>query len=88
MIATFKCWNNFHIFTFSNFHIFTFSNFPIFQIVKKFLYLHPQSQNNRVLQGTLPSGNSSVGRARPCQGRGREFESRFPLHKDAQVVEW
>src|SRR5690554_3914480 len=25
------------------------------------------------------SGNSSVGRARPCQGRGREFESRFPL---------
>ena len=24
-------------------------------------------------------GNSSVGRARPCQGRGREFESRFPL---------
>lgn len=26
-----------------------------------------------------PSGNSSVGRARPCQGRGREFESRFPL---------
>jgi hypothetical protein len=25
------------------------------------------------------SGNSSAGRARPCQGRGREFESRFPL---------
>ena len=24
-------------------------------------------------------GNSSVGRARPCQGRGREFESRLPL---------
>lgn len=24
-------------------------------------------------------GNSSVGRARPCQGRGREFESRFSL---------
>ena len=24
-------------------------------------------------------GNSSVGRAQPCQGRGREFESRFPL---------
>jgi hypothetical protein len=23
--------------------------------------------------------NSSVGRARPCQGRGREFESRFSL---------
>ncbi len=24
-------------------------------------------------------GNSSAGRARPCQGRGRGFESRFPL---------
>ncbi len=24
-------------------------------------------------------GSSSVGRARPCQGRGREFESRLPL---------
>ena len=34
--------------------------------------------------GTSPKicsscGNSSVGRARPCQGRGREFESRFSL---------
>ena len=29
----------------------------------------------------LKCGNSSVGRARPCQGRGREFESRFPLKK-------
>ena len=27
----------------------------------------------------MTCGNSSVGRARPCQGRGREFESRFPL---------
>jgi hypothetical protein len=26
-------------------------------------------------------GNSSVGRAQPCQGWGREFESRFPLHE-------
>merc|ERR1712000_351774 len=25
------------------------------------------------------SGNNSVGRAQPCQGWGREFESRFPL---------
>ena len=24
-------------------------------------------------------GNSSVGRAQPCQGWGREFEPRFPL---------
>ena len=27
----------------------------------------------------LICGNSSVGRAQPCQGWGREFESRFPL---------
>ena len=27
----------------------------------------------------LQSGNSSAGRAQPCQGWGREFESRFPL---------
>jgi hypothetical protein len=27
-------------------------------------------------------GNSSVGRAQPCQGWGREFESRFPLQYD------
>src|SRR5688572_16992903 len=27
-------------------------------------------------------GNSSVGRAQPCQGWGRGFESRFPLFKD------
>ena len=26
-------------------------------------------------------GNSSVGRAQPCQGWGREFESRFPLRE-------
>ena len=28
---------------------------------------------------TSSCGNSSVGRAQPCQGWGREFESRFPL---------
>ncbi len=34
-------------------------------------------------------GNSSVGRARPCQGRGREFESRFPLKiKTMQEIVW
>ena len=27
----------------------------------------------------MKRGNSSVGRAQPCQGWGREFESRFPL---------
>src|SRR5690606_40907921 len=34
----------------------------------------------------LLSGNSSVGRARPCQGRGREFESRFPLQNSCYLV--
>ena len=29
----------------------------------------------------LKSGNSSVGRAQPCQGWGRGSESRFPLFK-------
>ncbi len=27
----------------------------------------------------MQRGNSSVGRAQPCQGWGREFEPRFPL---------
>ena len=36
----------------------------------------------------ITSENSSVGRARPCQGRGRGFESRFSLQfKVAQVAE-
>ncbi len=30
-------------------------------------------------------GNSSVGRAQPCQGWGREFESRFPLQIKALI---
>ena len=34
-----------------------------------------------VLGTILKCGNSSVGRAQPCQGWGREFESRFPLLK-------
>jgi hypothetical protein len=32
-----------------------------------------------LLYHTALCGNSSVGRAQPCQGWGREFESRFPL---------
>ena len=31
-------------------------------------------------------GNSSVGRAQPCQGWGREFESRFPLQESAEML--
>ena len=39
------------------------------------------------------SGNSSAGRAQPCQGWGREFESRFPLQDFeslgyAEVFSW
>ena len=30
-------------------------------------------------------GNSSVGRAQPCQGWGREIESRFPLKENPFV---
>ena len=37
------------------------------------------SQLTKALIKSKKSGSSSVGRARPCQGRGREFESRFPL---------
>ena len=36
----------------------------------------PRLRRSRI---TSSSGNSSVGRAQPCQGWGREFESRFPL---------
>ena len=42
------------------------------------LYLHSQS-GNMVATFKNYCGNSSVGRAQPCQGWGREFESRFPL---------
>ena len=33
-----------------------------------------------IFAADFPSGSSSVGRAQPCQGWGREFESRFPLN--------
>ena len=45
----------------------------IFWRIRKFIYLC-----NPIC------GNSSVGRAQPCQGWGREFESRFPLHRGHQ----
>ena len=44
------------------------------------LYLHSQS-GNMVATFKNYCGNSSVGRAQPCQGWGREFESRFPLQE-------
>ena len=33
-------------------------------------------------------GNSSVGRAQPCQGWGREFESRFPLNEKSDCSDF
>ena len=33
-------------------------------------------------------GNSSVDRALPCQGRGRGFEPRFPLHIFGDIAKW
>ena len=36
------------------------------------------------LKKTHIRGSSSVGRAQPCQGWGREFESHFPLY----MAEW
>jgi hypothetical protein len=35
----------------------------------------------RALKSSPLRGNSSVGRAQPCQGWGRGFESRFPLYE-------
>ena len=47
-------------------------------ILRAYLCIHNS------LRGSLiedKSESSSAGRARPCQGRGREFESRLPLKK-------
>ncbi len=56
------------------------------QFKKKYVLLHSLlTEKSRSLKVNT-SGNSSVGRARPCQGRGREFESRFPLKK-REVIE-
>ncbi len=34
----------------------------------------------------MQRGNSSVGRAQPCQGWGREFEPRFPLQTNGVLA--
>ena len=39
----------------------------------------------RALNSSPLRGNSSVGRAQPCQGWGREFESRFPLQRSMSL---
>ncbi len=60
-----------------------------YEICKPVVYLHSFLERNNFKVDCfrkLKCGSSSVGRARPCQGRGREFESRLPLIV-AQVVE-
>jgi hypothetical protein len=43
--------------------------------------LEKTTSNTPLLISKYPlCGHSSVGRAQPCQGWGREFESRCPLH--------
>ena len=49
--------------------------------LKFLLYLCTRNPIERLAALKHICGNSSVGRAQPCQGWGREFESRFPLTK-------
>ena len=51
--------------------------------LKNALYLHSQNKKSSLNR----CENSSVGRARPCQGRGRGFESRFSLSRK-RMLEW
>ena len=57
------------------------SDAEIAQLVEHDLAKVGVASSSLVFRSNLKAqrGNSSVGRARPCQGRGREFESRFPL---------
>ena len=48
-------------------------------IQKKVVPLHSHSEEILVLSNRKNCGNSSVGRAQPCQGWGQVPESRFPL---------
>ena len=55
-------------------------------MIEKYITLHQQMFDKIRSNDTFFTdyrdnrGNSSVGRALPCQGKGRGFESRFPLH--------
>ncbi len=54
--------------------------------IKFLLYLCTRNPIEILIATSKTScGNSSVGRAQPCQGWGREFESRFPLQKPEKV---
>ena len=50
----------------------------VFGGMKNMSTFAPRLRENASVKADL-RGNSSVGRAQPCQGWGREFESRFPL---------
>ncbi len=43
--------------------------------------------NGKLTFTKLTSGSSSVGRAQPCQGWGREFESRLPLEAAEVLIQ-
>ena len=47
---------------------------------KKLKYILSLQSDLVKIGDCLKCGNSSVGRAQPCQGWGRGFESRFPLN--------
>ena len=53
----------------------------ILWVWKFLLILHSQSGLDALVAWHGECENSSVGRARPCQGRGRGFESRFSLQE-------
>ena len=50
------------------------------------VYLHCRGAAQNAENSGGICGNSSVGRAQPCQGWGREFESRFPLQNTTEQV--
>ena len=43
-------------------------------------------EHNLAKVGVASSSLVFVGRAQPCQGWGREFESRFPLHAENNCI--
>src|SRR3989344_8050872 len=50
-----------------------------FENPKKCATIHSIAANVVQCEASVKCGNSSVGRAQPCQGLGREFETLFPL---------
>ena len=54
---------------------------------RRFESCHPDFCLTLQRKRDVKCGNSSVGRARPCQGRGREFEPRLPLFDILNYIE-